>query len=71
MPPNYLFGLVPFDSLGARVPACDVAVGVEHENRVVPYLGHHVAETLLDRHPPLTVTRVFERDSGLSRQHGK
>ena len=40
-------GLVALDALGAGVPARDVAVGIEHEDRVVLHALDQQAEALL------------------------
>ena len=47
MPADDLLGRVALDALGARVPARDPALGVEHEDGVVPDALDQQAEALL------------------------
>src|ERR1700674_3047795 len=52
MLPDDLIRRVPFDPLRAAVPARDVAIGIEHEDRVVANTLHHElvdASAMLDR----------------------
>ncbi len=61
MLPNDLFCLVPSEAFGRSVPAEDVSIGIQHEERVVPHPIHQQAEPLFALAQPFLVLLGFPR----------
>ena len=73
-----LLGSIPFDPLGAGVPARHATLGIEHEERAVGHAGHEQAEALLALVQflcvrPLALGDVFRHDqprAAAAKAHG-